>query len=81
MFFEAHQLPVAGIVGEGEAGFAGQPDHGVVGAQRIAEQALGAERGGAAFQIAQQRRTDALALPAVVDRQAELETVVAGSKA
>ena len=45
----------------------------VVGAQGIAEQALGAERGRAAFQIPQQRRADALALPAVVDRQAEFE--------
>ena len=51
MFFEAHQLPVAGAVGEGETGFAGEPDHDVVGAQGIAEQAPGAERGGAAFQI------------------------------
>ena len=34
---------------------------------------VGAERGGAAFEIFQQRRADALALPAVVDRQAELE--------
>src|ERR1700676_2947189 len=38
-FFEAHQLPVARAVGEGEAGLAGEPDHGFVGAQRIAEQA------------------------------------------
>ncbi len=34
---------------------------------------VGAKRGGAAFQIPQQRRADALALPAVVDRHAELE--------
>ena len=53
-------------------------DHGLVGAQGVAEQAAGAERGGAAFQIAEQRRTDALALPAVVDRQAELETFGVG---
>ena len=33
---------------------------------------LRSERGGAAFQIADQCRTDTLALPAVVDRQAEL---------
>ena len=78
MFFETHQLPVAGAVGEGKAGFAGKADHDVIGTQGIAEQALGAKRGGAAFQIPQQGRTDALALPAVVDRQPELETVGTG---
>jgi hypothetical protein len=45
----------------------------VVGAQGIAEQPCGPERGGAAFEIPQQRRTDALALPAILDRQPELE--------
>ena len=78
MLFEPHQLPVAGRVGEGETGFAGEADHGVVGAQRIAEQPVGAEGRGAAFQIAEQRRADAMALPAVVDRQAEFETVGIG---
>src|SRR3954453_22988748 len=47
MFFEAHQLPVSGTVREGEAGFAGEADHDVVGAQRIAEQVFGAKRRGA----------------------------------
>jgi len=51
----------------------GEADHDVVGAQGIAEQTFGAQRSGAAFQIPQHRRTDALALPAVVDRQPELE--------
>src|SRR5882724_2321736 len=74
MFFEAHQLPVARTVGEGETGLAGKADHDVVGAQRIAEQTFGAERCCAAFQIFEQCGTDALALPPVVDRQAELET-------
>src|SRR5258707_8467994 len=74
MLFKTYQLPVAGAVGESETGFAGEPDHDVVGAQRIAEQPAGAQRGGATFHIPEQRRTDALALPTVVDRQAELET-------
>src|SRR5436190_672608 len=73
MLFEAHQLPVAGARHEGKTGLAGKADHGSVGAQGIAEQTLGTECGGTAFQILQQRRTDALALPAVIDRQAELE--------
>src|SRR5438552_9293631 len=73
MLFEAHQLPVAGARHEGKTGRAGKADHGGVGAQGIAEQTLGTECGRTAFQILQQRRTDALALPAVVDRQAELE--------
>ena len=72
-FVEAHQLPVAGARHEGVAGFAGKPDHGVVGTQRVAEQAVGAERGRAAFEIFQQRLADAMALPAIVDRQAELD--------
>src|SRR5882724_1174307 len=74
MFFEAHQLPIARTVGEGETGLAGKADHDVVGAQRIAKQAFGAEGCRAAFQIFEQCRTDALALQPVVDRQAELET-------
>jgi len=74
MFFEAHQLPVARAVGEGETGLAGKADHDVVGAQRIAEQPFGAERCRAAFEVFEQCRTDTVALPAVVDRQAELET-------
>src|SRR5882757_2224922 len=71
---EAHQLPVVAIVAEHKTGFARQADHGGVGAQRIAEQAGGAERGGAAFEILQERRADAVSLPAIVDRQAEFET-------
>ena len=43
VFFEAHQLPVAGAGGKGVTGFAGERDHGFVGTQRIAEQPLGAE--------------------------------------
>src|SRR5712664_476440 len=72
MFFEAHQLPVARAVGEGETGLAGRADNAVVGRQRIAEQTFGAERCRAAFEVFEQRRTDTMALPAVVDRQAEL---------
>ena len=78
MLLKTHQPPVAGAVGEGEAGLAGEANHGVVGAQRIAEQSDGAERRRAAFQIAEQRRADAMALPAVVDRQAELEAIRIG---
>src|SRR5882762_6729825 len=74
VFFEAHQLPVARAVGEGETGLAGKADHGVVGAQRIAEQPFGTERCRAAFEVLEQCRTDTVALPAVVDRQAKLET-------
>src|SRR6202048_5115130 len=74
MFFEAHPLPVAGAVRKGETGLTRKADHDVVGAQRISEKTFGAKRGGAAFQIPEQCRTAALALPAVVDRQAELET-------
>ena len=74
MFFETHQLPVVGVTREGKAGLARQAHHDVVGAQRIAEHASGAERSRPAFQIPQQRRSDALALPAVVDRYAKLDT-------
>src|SRR5207248_658154 len=63
------------MTGKGKTGFAGKRNHGLVGAQGIAEQARRAESCGAALQIAQQRRTDTLALPAVIDRQAELETI------
>src|SRR6266446_6677546 len=73
MLFEAHQLPVAGARHEGKTRLAGKADHGGVGAQGIAEQTLGTECGGTAFQIPEQCRTDALALPAVIDRQAEFE--------
>src|SRR5437868_11905596 len=73
VFFEPHQFPVAGARGEGVAGFAGETDHGVVGAQCVAEQVLGAERSRAAFENFQQRLADAVALPAVVDRQAEFD--------
>src|SRR5258708_7034725 len=69
MFFEAHQLPVARAVGEGETGLAGKADHDVVGAQRIAEQPFGAERCRAAFEVFEQCRTDTVALPAVVDKR------------
>src|SRR5215204_6071996 len=64
MFFKAHQLPVAGRLREGITGLAGKPDHGIVGAQRFAENASGTERGGAAFEIFQERLADAVALPA-----------------
>src|ERR1019366_8260790 len=71
-------LPVVGAVRESKTGFAGKPDHRLVGAQGIAEHTPGAEGGGAALQIAEQSRADAVPLPAVVDRQAELETVGPG---
>ena len=45
LLFETHQLPVAGARQEGVAGFAGEADHGVVGTQRVAEQAPRAQRG------------------------------------
>ena len=61
---------------EGVAGLAGEADHGVIGAQGVAEQAVGAERSRAAFEIFQQRLADAVALPAVVDRQAEFDAAV-----
>ena len=48
-------------------------DHGVVGAQRVAKDMLGTERGGAAFEIPKQCGGDAVALPAVADRQPEFE--------
>src|SRR5882757_10449761 len=67
VLFEAHQLPVAGARQEGVAGFAGEADHGLVGTQRVAEQALGTEGSRAAFEILQQRLADAVALPAIVD--------------
>src|SRR6202007_2464225 len=69
------QLPIVGISDEGEARFARKRDHGLVGAQGIAEQPAGAERGGAGFEILQERRTDAMSLPAVVDRKAEFKTL------
>jgi hypothetical protein len=73
LLVEAHQLPVIGMVDESETRFAGERDHGLVGAQRVAEHVLGTERGRAAFEILHQRGGDAVALPAIVDRQAELE--------
>src|SRR5882757_1092300 len=76
LLFEAYQLPVAGARHEGVTGFTGEADHGVVGAQRVAEQALGAKRSRAAFEIFQQRLADAMALPAVVDRQSEFDAAV-----
>src|SRR4030088_286011 len=78
MFFETHQLPIAGRAHEAKAGFAGKTNHHVVGAQGISEQALSAEGGGAALQIPQYRRADSLPLPAVLDRQAEFETAGIG---
>src|SRR6185312_12860390 len=78
MLFEPDQLPVVRIGGKTEAGLAGKSDHGVVRAQGVAEQTGGAERGGPAFQIAEQGSANAVALPAVVDRQAELETLGVG---
>src|ERR1700710_383151 len=51
MFFEAHQLPVAGRRHERVSRLAGDADHGVVGPQRIAENMPGAEGGGAAFEV------------------------------
>jgi len=39
----------------------------------VAEQVLGAERSRAAFQIFNNALADAVALPAVVDRQAEFD--------
>src|ERR1700687_2179251 len=78
VFFESHQFPVAGARHEGKTGFTCKPDHDFVRAQGIAEQPFGAERGGAALHIPQQCRTDARALPAVVDGQAELETIGIG---
>src|SRR5204863_3023456 len=42
-------------------------------AQRIAKDACGAERRRAAFDVLQERLADAMALPAVVDRQPEFE--------
>src|SRR5204862_1002561 len=66
--FEPQQLPVVRMTGEGKTGFAGKRNHRLVGAQGIAEQARRAESCSAALQIAQQRRTDTLALPAVIDR-------------
>src|SRR5262245_60456094 len=43
LLLEARQLPVAGRVGEGVAGLAGERDHRVVRTQRIAEHMRGAE--------------------------------------
>src|SRR5947209_17751924 len=73
VLLETHQLPVAGACPEAVAGLAGGGHHGVVGAQRIAEDAFRAERGGAAFQVRQQGLAYALALEAVVYRKSELE--------
>ena len=52
VLFKAHQLPVVGMGVKAKAGLAGERDHGLVGAQGIAEQARGAESCGAALQIA-----------------------------
>ncbi len=50
----------------------------IVGAKRVAEQGRRSQRCGAAFEIRQQRGADAVALPAVVDRQAELDAGLIG---
>src|ERR1700730_10017384 len=73
MFFEAHQFPVAGARHKDEAGFARNPDHRLVGSRRLLQEAVGPAGSGASFQIPKWRRADAVSLPAVVDRQAELE--------
>src|ERR1700749_4194379 len=49
VFFETHQLPVAGALRKAVAGLAGGGDHGVVGAQRLAKDGFGAEGARAAF--------------------------------
>ena len=59
---------------ERKTGLAGERHHRFVGTQGIPEQSRGAESRGAALQIREQSGTNALALPAVVNRQAELET-------
>ncbi len=41
---------------------------------------IGAERGGSALQVLQQRRADAMALPAILHREAELDAVILGMK-
>src|SRR5271169_2187337 len=74
VLFETHQLPIVRIARERETGFLGERNHGLVGTQRVAEQALGTESGSAAFQVLEQRGADAMALPAVVDRKTEFET-------
>src|SRR5579871_5016900 len=61
---EAHQLPVVGMIGEAIGGFACKAHHAGVRAQRIAEQAVCAESGRAAFEVLQQRGANAMALPA-----------------
>src|SRR5204862_1487438 len=71
---EAHQLPVAGAVAEQVAGLLCQREHGLIGAQGVAEQFCGAKGRSAAFEILQKRRADAMALPSIVDQQSELET-------
>src|SRR5450755_4061414 len=73
-----HQLPVLAIVAEYETGFAREGDHRGVGAQRVTIQSLSSEGGGAAFEILQERRADAVSLPTVGDRQAELKTLAVG---
>jgi hypothetical protein len=67
MLFEAHKLPVIGIVGEGKTRLAGETDHRLVGSQGVAEDPCGAKRSGTAFEILQQRRAEPMALPAVAD--------------
>src|SRR5437764_7354891 len=74
VLLKPHQLPVVRIVREGVGGFRCESDHGIVGTQGVAEQARGTERGGAAFQVLQESRSDAVALPAIMDRKTELET-------
>src|SRR6476469_597942 len=81
VLFKPHQLPVAGRGREGKAGFASERDHDVVGTERVAEQTPGAKSSGAALQIAEQRRADAVALPAIVDGEAELEALGIGIEA
>ena len=75
MLLESQQLPVVRIVRELKTGVAGERNHRLIGAQRIAEQARGAESCGTALQVSQQCPTDAMALPAVGDRKTKLKAV------
>ena len=76
VFFETHQLPVAGRMGEGEAGFTGEAEHGVVGAQRIAEQPVGAEGPTIAIRYMKDNLDEALMFDYATARDHEAERMI-----
>src|SRR3569832_1279394 len=78
LFLEADQLPVVGMTGEGVAQLASQRNHHCVRAQRVAEHDVRAKHHHPTHKKTEQRRSDALSLPEIVDGDTEFETSALG---